>query len=449
MFDTIAAISTALANSALAIVRVSGEDAIKIVNSLFLGKNLTNVKTKTLNYGHIVDKGNFIDEVMIGLYRAPATFTGEDLVEITCHGGLFVTQKILSLIIEKGARLAEPGEFTKRAFLNGRIDLTQAEAVMDLIEAQTEASLKMASNALLGKTKDYINLLRQKLLKCILEIEVNIDYPEYEDEKQITNELLRPTLHDLICELESILKKAEVGTLIKHGIKTAIIGKPNVGKSSLLNALLAEERAIVTDIAGTTRDTIEASLKLGGLVLRLIDTAGIRETQDYIENIGIDRTKKTIAEADLVILVFDNSSPIDQDDLTILKLTEKKKRLIIINKQDLDSKIDYSILPTYLLLSSFNKQDIAKLEKLLVKTILHDISLEIDETYLGSIRQITKIKSALYHLNEALKALLTGYPVDIVNVDIRLAYDDLSSIIGEATSESLPDELFKRFCLGK
>lgn len=449
MFDTIAAISTALANSALAIVRISGKEAIRIVDGIFSGKSLLTAKANSLSYGHIIEDDNIIDEVIIGLYKAPHTFTSEDLVEITCHGGIFVTQKILSLLIKKGARLAEPGEFTKRAFLNGRIDLTQAEAVMDLIEAQTEAALKMANVALVGRTKDYINSLREKLLTCILEIEVNIDYPEYEDEKQVSLELLEPLLKAMIKELEMILAKAEIGKLIKHGIKTAIIGKPNVGKSSLLNALLAEERAIVTSIAGTTRDTIEASLRLGGLVLRLIDTAGIRQADDIIEKIGIERTKQAINEADLIILVFDNSSPIDKDDWEILELTKNKKRIIVVNKQDLEAKIDLSLLPYYILMSSFNKQDITFLEDAIKDTILNNISINIDETYLGSFRQIEKIKSALNHLKEANSALNNKYPIDIINIDIRLAYNDLLAIVGEAMSEDLPTELFKRFCLGK
>lgn len=449
MNDTIAAISTAMANSALAIVRISGPDAIPVVSQIFKGKNLADVKSQTVVYGHIVEDSKPIDEVMVAVHRKPHTFTAEDLVEITCHGGVFVTQKVLSMLLLHGARMAEPGEFTKRAFLNGRIDLTQAEAVMDLIEAQTESALKMANQALLGKIKMMINELRNQLLTSILEIEVNIDYPEYLDEKQITTEVLLPNLVQLKTSIDEIVRKSEVGTMIQHGIRTAIIGKPNVGKSSLLNALLKEERAIVTSIAGTTRDTIEASYRVGGVLLKLIDTAGIHEAVDVVEKIGIERTKRVIQEADLVLLVFDNSTPLDDNDRMILKLTEGKRRLIIINKQDLISKINLTELHHDIMLSSYHEQSIDRLEQLIRKTCLQDIPYEVDDQMIGSFRQQAKIRSAQAHLSEAIKALEQGMPVDIVNIDLRAAYDDLSHIVGESTSENLQEELFKRFCLGK
>ncbi len=449
MNDTIAAISTALGGSALAIVRLSGSDAISVVQKIFKGRTLTTLPTSTAVYGHIVTKDTTIDEVLVTVFRAPKSFTTEDLVEITCHGGSFVTRKILSLLLENGARLALPGEFTKRAYLNGRIDLTQAEAVMDIIESETDAALKMANIALSGQTKQYINSLRDRLLQCILEIEVNIDYPEYEDEKQITSSILLPTLLSLKQELEEILRKADIGKLIQHGIKTAIIGKPNVGKSSLLNALLKEDRAIVTDIAGTTRDTIEASLKLGGVVLKLIDTAGIRETQERVEQIGILRAKKVIEEADLVILVFDYSAPLDQNDDLILELTAHKKRIIVVNKQDLALQIDLSQIPNYLLVSSFNASDVERLEKAIQDVCLENIETDIDHTYLGSVRQIENVKEAQRHLEDAIASLEGQMPIDIANIDIRSSYDCLSEIVGEATSKSLHEELFKRFCLGK
>ncbi|MDD4211973.1 MAG: tRNA uridine-5-carboxymethylaminomethyl(34) synthesis GTPase MnmE [Bacilli bacterium] len=449
MNDTIAAISTALGGSALAMVRLSGTDAISVVQRIFKGRPLATLPTSTAAYGHVVSGTTTIDEVVITVFRAPKSFTTEDLVEITCHGGAFVTRKILSLLLENGARLALPGEFTKRAYLNGRIDLTQAEAVMDIIASETDAALKMANNALSGQTKQYINSLRDRLLQCILEIEVNIDYPEYEDEKQITSNILLPNLLSLKQELEEILRKADIGKLIQNGIKTAIIGKPNVGKSSLLNALLKEDRAIVTDIAGTTRDTIEAGLKLGGVVLKLIDTAGIRETQERVEQIGILRAKKVIEEADLVILVFDYSAPLDQNDAQILDLTAHKKRIIVVNKQDLAVQIDLSQIPNHLLVSSFKARDIERLEKAIQDVCLENIETDIDYTYLGSMRQIEKVKEAKRHLEDAIASLEEQMPIDIANIDIRSSYDCLSMIVGEATSEALHEELFKRFCLGK
>lgn len=449
MNETIAAISTALANSALSIVRISGPEAISVVSQIFRGKSLQEVRNHSVVYGHIVDEGKPVDEVMVSIHRKPHTFTAEDLVEITCHGGVFVTQKVLSLLLSRGARMAEPGEFTKQAFLNGRIDLTQAEAVMDLIEAQTEAALKMANQALLGRTKQAINSLRDQLLSSILEIEVNIDYPEYMDEKQITTELLLPNLLALKELIDEVVRKSQIGTMIQHGIKTAIIGKPNVGKSSLLNALLKEERAIVTDVAGTTRDTIEAGYRVGGILLKLIDTAGIRESSDVVEKIGIERTKRVIQEADLVLLVFDNSTPLDDNDRMILKMTTGKRRIIIINKQDLISKINLQDLPYDILLSSYQEESIDRLEQLIRKICLQDIPYEVDDHMIGSYRQSAKIRLAQERLTSAINTLQQGMPVDIANIDLRAAYDELSQVVGESTSEDLQEELFKRFCLGK
>ncbi|MFA6889546.1 MAG: tRNA uridine-5-carboxymethylaminomethyl(34) synthesis GTPase MnmE [Bacilli bacterium] len=449
MNETIAAISTAMGNSALAIVRISGPQAIFVVNSIFKGPSLERMHSHSVSYGHIIDHEVVIDEVLVTVFRAPKTFTAEDLVEITCHGGSFVTRKILSLLLGAGARLAEPGEFTKRAYLNGRIDLTQAEAVMDMIESETDAALKMANIALSGATKKYINTLRNQLLQCILNIEVNVDYPEYEDETQITASLLIPTLTSVADQLQDVLRKSDIGKLIQHGIKTAIIGKPNVGKSSLLNALLKEERAIVTNVAGTTRDTIEASLRLGGVVLQLIDTAGIRSTSELVERMGIERAKAVIRQADLIILVFDNSVPLDENDQLILELTADKKRLIVVNKQDLATRINLRELSHYRMVSSFEPKDIDLLEKDIQEICLQNIEIDIDETYIGSLRQIEKIKLAFFHIQEALASLRNKMPIDIANIDIRLSYDALSLIVGEATSENIQEELFKRFCLGK
>ena len=310
--DTITAIATAPSNSAISIVKISGDDAIDIASKIFKGKNLKKAKSHTINYGYIHNEGEIIDEVLVSIFRAPKTFTKEDVVEINCHGGMFVTNKILELILLNGARVAEPGEFTKRAYLAGRIDLTQAEAVIDIIESNTSSSLKMANLGILGETKKVISSFRDLVLECLLKIEVNIDYPEYEDEEQITTEILIPRLKKLEKEINVVLDKAEISKVIKYGVKTAIIGKPNVGKSSLLNALIREDKAIVSNIAGTTRDIVEGSINIGGLVLNLIDTAGVRDTEDFVEKIGVEKTKKIIEESDLIMLVFDNNTPLNQ-----------------------------------------------------------------------------------------------------------------------------------------
>lgn len=450
--DTIVAIATAPSNSAISIIRLSGDDAIEIVNDIFKGKNLNKVKSHTINYGHIYDGNNIIDEVLISVFKAPKTFTKEDVVEINCHGGMFVTNKVLELVLVKGARLAEPGEFTKRAFLNGRIDLTQAEAVIDIIESNTASSLKMANLGILGETKKVISDFRERILECLLKVEVNIDYPEYEDEEQITEDILIPRLEILKKDMEIVLSKAEVSKMIKYGIKTAIIGKPNVGKSSLLNAMIREDKAIVSNIAGTTRDIVEGSINIGGVVLNLIDTAGVRETNDFVEKIGVEKTKKIIGEADLIMLVFDNSTEINENDRILLKLTENKKRIVIINKKDLPSSnaIKEEVKDeNVLFISSFDKNDITLLEKKIKDMCNYNDFLDIDSTYIGNTRQIAKLKIAYNQLNDSLNSLYQGFPIDIACVDIRNCWRSLGEILGEVTNEDLINELFARFCLGK
>ncbi len=447
--DTIVAISTALGKSAISIVRLSGPEAIEIANKVFKGPDLSKVSSHTIHYGKIIDGDEIIDEVLVSVFRAPKTFTREDVVEINCHGGMFVTNKILELLLLKGARLAEAGEFTKRAFLNGRIDLTQAEAVMDIIEAQTTNSLKMANYGLTGQVKKMITNFRQKLLNTIARIEVNIDYPEYEDEYQITNDYIVPVIKELLHEINVILKRAEVSKIMKEGISTAIIGKPNVGKSSLLNALLREERAIVTDIAGTTRDFVEGSINLGGLVLNLIDTAGIRKTEDIVEQIGVKKTHEIIEQAQLLILVFDYSSTLTEEDLEILRSTEGKKRIIVINKRDLKQKIDLSLFKEYLLVSSFNDEDIEILEKK-IKEVCNIVEAnELDYTYIGNARQIAKLKQAYQYLLDAQESIKQERPIDIIGLDLTNAWNTLGEIIGEVGTDQLINELFSQFCLGK
>ena len=446
--DTIAQVSTALANNAISIVRISGSDAIKIVSKIF-SKNLEKEKSHTIHYGYIKDKDEVVDEVLVSIFRSPKSFTKEDVVEINCHGGIFVTNKVLELLLTNGAREALPGEFTKRAFLNGRIDLTQAEAVMDTIEANTNNSLKLASLGLIGETKKLIQSFRDKVLQVMLEIEVNIDYPEYEDEVQVTNEKLYPALKALVLEIDEVIKKSEVSQVIKNGIKTAIIGKPNVGKSSLLNALLREDKAIVTNIAGTTRDIVEGEINIGGIVLKLIDTAGVRQTEDVVEKIGVEKSKKVLSEAELVILVLDNNQGIDDIDKELLEISKDKKRVIVVNKKDLDKKIDLKDIDDYILMSSYDNNDISLLEKKIKDLCNISDLMNIDGTYIGNARQIAKLKEAKKNLEDAINSLNDKMPVDIANIDINNAWINLGEIIGEVSSDDLLDELFSRFCLGK
>ena len=447
--DTIVAIATAPSNSAISIVRLSGDEAIEIVSKVFKGKNLKKVKSHTINYGHIVDGGESVDEVLVSIFRSPKTFTREDIVEINCHGGIFVTNKVLELMLVHGARLAEPGEFTKRAFLSGRIDLTQAEAVIDIIESNTASSLKMANLGILGETKKVISEFRNQILECLLKIEVNIDYPEYEDEEQITEEILIPRLKKLQKEINVVLEKSEISRVIKYGVKTAIIGKPNVGKSSLLNALIREDKAIVSNIAGTTRDIVEGSINIGGIVLNLIDTAGVRTTDDYVEKIGVEKSKKIIEEADLIMLVFDNNTPLNDDDKELLEITKDKKRVIVVNKRDLESKIDINMEDDVVFVSSYVTEDINLLENKIKNICNYTDITNIDSTYIGNTRQIAKLKIAKQQLNEAISSLESGLPIDIACVDIKHCWTSLGEILGEVSSEDLIDELFSRFCLGK
>lgn len=450
MLDTIAAISTAFGKGALSIVRMSGSEAIEIANKVFRGKNLKKVKSHTVHYGHIINENKeIIDEVLVTVFKAPKTFTREDVVEISCHGGIFVTNKILELLLSNGARLAEPGEFTKRAFMNGRIDLTQAEAVSDLIEARTQSSLKMANMGLRGDIRKLIESFRSDILTCIARIEVNIDYPEYEDEEEITTGLLIPIITKLLKSIDEIIEKSETSQIIKEGIDTAIIGKPNVGKSSLLNSLLRQNKAIVTNIAGTTRDVVEGVVNVGGVILNLIDTAGIRETKDVVERIGVEKTKEVLKDAQLVILVFDYSSELEPQDLELLESTKDKTRIIVINKSDLNKKIDLSVFDDYILISTFNHEDIEKVEnKIKEITNISDIT-EIDSTYMGNARHIAKLKEAKRHLESALSSAEVGEVIDMINIDLTLAWQALGEIIGENNPEALLDELFSKFCLGK
>jgi len=449
MKDTIAAISTALGVGAISIIRISGNDAIDIVSSIFKGKNLNKVDSHTINYGYIVDGPQVIDEVLVSVMKAPKTFTCEDIVEINCHGGIATTNKILELILVKGARLAEPGEFTKRAFLNGRIDLVKAESVMDLIDAKTEQARKLSINQLEGKVSSMIRSFRQKLLELLASIEVNIDYPEYEDIEVITNENIKKEVKFIKNELNKIIKEAENGKIIRNGIKVAIVGRPNVGKSSILNRLLDEEKAIVTDIAGTTRDIVEGQASIDGILFNFVDTAGIRESQDVVEQIGIEKSKNEINNADLVLLVLNNNEELTKEDRELIENLPDNS-IVVINKTDLDSKLDIDSIDRMKVF--VNTVDIDGIEPLKEK-IKEIFNLEQinngDCTYLSNARQISLAKEAFSIIKDIEIGLEKEVPTDLIEIDIKRIWEKLGEILGETYSDELIDQLFSQFCLGK
>lgn len=451
MNDTIAAISTTLGVGAISIIRVSGNNAIEIVNKIFKGKDLKQVDTHTINYGHIIDNDEIIDEVLISVMKAPRTFTTEDVVEINCHGGISTTNKVLELVLNNGARLAEPGEFTKRAFLNGRIDLTQAESVMDLINSKNESKRKVAIKGLNGYVSNIIRNLRQEILELLASIEVNIDYPEYDDAIVMTNDIVKPKITEIKEKLAKIINESENGKILISGIKTIIIGKPNVGKSSILNRLLDEEKAIVTDIEGTTRDTVEGSITINGVSLNIIDTAGIRETEDIVEKIGVEKSLSLIPEADLVILVLNNNEELSEEDKKILDACKDKKTIIVINKNDLERKINIEEIE-YENIIYTNTIDLNGIDSLKDKIVelfnLNELEQQ-DYTYLSNIRQISLAKEANNILEEVEKGINDEVPVDMIEIDIKRSWEKLGEIIGETYTEELIDQLFSQFCLGK
>ena len=451
MNDTIAAISTTLGVGAISIIRVSGNDAIKIVNKIFKGKNLEKVETHTINYGNIVDKEDIIDEVLVSVMKSPKTFTTEDVVEINCHGGISTTNKVLELVLNNGARLAEPGEFTKRAFLNGRIDLTQAESVMDLINSKNESKRKVAIKGLNGYVSNIIRNLRQEILELLASIEVNIDYPEYEDAIVMTNDIVKPKITEIKEELTKIINESENGKILTSGIKTIIIGKPNVGKSSILNRLLDEEKAIVTDIEGTTRDTVEGSITINGVSLNIIDTAGIRETEDIVEKIGVEKSLSLINEADLIVIVLNNNEELSEEDKKILTACKDKKVIVVINKSDLERKINLDDIK-YQNIVYTNTIDLNGINSLKEKIVelfnLNELEQQ-DYTYLSNVRQISLAKEAYQILEEVDNGIKNEVPVDMIEIDIKRAWEKLGEIIGETYTEELIDQLFSQFCLGK
>lgn len=451
MSDTIVAISTKLGVGAISIIRVSGDNAISLVNKVFRGKDLTKVESHTINYGFIHDGKEDIDEVLVSVMRAPKTFTREDIVEINCHGGIATTLRILDLLIENGGRRAEAGEFTKRAFLNGRIDLTEAEAVMDLIDSKTDNSRKLALSSLEGSLKKYINSFRDKLKHIIANIEVNIDYPEYYDIEEVTKKELKEVITDLEKDLQNLVKKSEERQIIKNGIKTIIIGRPNVGKSSILNRFLKEDKAIVTDIEGTTRDIVEGSIIFDGIELSLIDTAGIRDTDNLAEKIGVEKSLSLIDNANLIIVVLNSSEELNDNDKFILDKVKNKNPIIVLNKNDLPKKIDTDKLDfKHIVSTNTNTLDGIEPLKEEIKSMfkLSEIK-EDDYTYLANERQLTLAKKALKSLEDAKVSLESDEPVDIIEIDLKEVFDILGSITGESYSDELLDELFANFCVGK
>ena len=454
MNDTICAIATSQGVGAISIIRVSGEESISIVNKLFKGKNLEEVESHTINYGHIINKnGETIDEVLVSIMKAPRTFTAEDTVEINTHGGIAPTNKVLELLLENGCRLAEPGEFTKRAFLNGRIDLLEAEAVMDMINAKTDVQRKMAANQISGKTSDLINELRDDMVQIISNINVNIDYPEYDDVDIITNDVLVPKMTKLKEKITKILKESENGKIIKDGIKTSIIGRPNVGKSSLLNALLEEDKAIVTDIAGTTRDIVEGQIRINGIILNMIDTAGIRETEDKIEAIGVEKSKKIMEESDLILFMLNNNEELTDDIKELLSKLDNKNYLVLINKNDLTSKLNREELNVdksrIIDLSIIENKGIDELKDKIVELFnIEEIETK-DPTYLSNTRSISILRRCLERVEDVEQSLINNMPIDMIELDIKNIWEELGTINGSNYEEELLDEMFSRFCLGK
>ena len=446
MFEPICAICTPYGSAAISIIRCSGKGCIELVNNIFKGKDLTKANGNTIWYGHIYDKTEVVDEVMASVFRAPKSFSGEDSIEINCHGGIYVTNRVLKTLLNNGFRMAEPGEFSKRAFLNGRIDLVQAESIMDMVSAKNKLALGIANNGLSKNTSEMINTLRKEVLDILVDIEVNIDYPEYMDIPTVEYGKLENRLNTIINKIDNILKKSSGGKLIREGIKTVIVGKPNVGKSSLLNTLLDEEKAIVSDIEGTTRDYIEGYLNIGGITLNLIDTAGIRESKDEIEMIGVKRSLSKINSADLVLVLIDNSKNLSDLDLEILDKTKDKKRIVIMNKIDLNKENEYS---ADIYMSINDNLGLDKLEDKILDILNLNEFNTTDCNYLSNVRHIDLLEKANESLHEAINAIKSELEIDMISIDIKNALDYMGEIVGESNTELVIDRLFQRFCLGK
>ncbi|MCF6165173.1 GTPase and tRNA-U34 5-formylation enzyme TrmE [Furfurilactobacillus rossiae] len=456
-FDTIAAISTPPGEGAISIVRLSGEEALATAERVFKGRDLSKVASHTINYGHIIDPdtNEEVDEVMVSVMLAPKTFTREDVIEINCHGGIVATNRILQLLLSHGARLAEPGEFTKRAFLNGRIDLSQAEAVMDLIRAKTDKSMKVALNQLDGDLAHLIRNLRQDILDVLAQVEVNIDYPEYDDVETMTTRLLLEKAKDVKARIADLLSTAQQGKVLREGLATAIVGRPNVGKSSLLNHLLHEDKAIVTDVAGTTRDVIEEYVNVKGVPLKLVDTAGIHDTTDKVEKIGVERSKLALAAADLVLLVINGSEPLTDEDRTLIETTADSKRIVILNKTDLPQQVDLTDLQklvgddAVIATSVLTNAGMDQLEDKIANLFFGGIENSQTTVMVTNARHIGLLNQASQALDDVMSGIAAGMPVDLVQIDMTRAWDLLGEITGDSVQDELLTQLFSQFCLGK
>ncbi|WP_367140310.1 tRNA uridine-5-carboxymethylaminomethyl(34) synthesis GTPase MnmE [Staphylococcus capitis] len=457
-FDTITSISTPMGEGAIGIVRLSGLQAIEIGDTLYKGKKkLSEVDTHTINYGHIIDPetNETVEEVMISVLRAPKTFTREDIIEINCHGGILTINRILELTMTYGARMAEPGEYTKRAFLNGRIDLSQAEAVMDFIRSKTDRASKVAMNQIEGRLSDLIKKQRQSILEILAQVEVNIDYPEYDDVEDATTEFLLEQSKNIKEEINRLLETGTQGKIMREGLSTVIVGRPNVGKSSMLNNLIQDNKAIVTEVAGTTRDVLEEYVNVRGVPLRLVDTAGIRDTEDIVEKIGVERSRKALSEADLILFVLNNNEPLTEDDQTLYEVVKNEDVIVIINKTDLEPRLDINEVKEMigdmpLIQTSMLKQEgIDELEIQIRDLFFGGEVQNQDMTYVSNSRHISLLKQARHSIQDAIDAAESGVPMDMVQIDLTRTWEILGEIIGESASDELIDQLFSQFCLGK
>ncbi|MCG7337750.1 tRNA uridine-5-carboxymethylaminomethyl(34) synthesis GTPase MnmE [Staphylococcus sp. ACRSN] len=456
--DTITSISTPMGEGAIGIVRLSGVDAISIADKLYKGqKRLEDVTTHTINYGHIVDPESkeVVEEVMVSVLRGPKTFTREDIVEINCHGGILTINRVLELTMTYGARIAEPGEYTKRAFLNGRIDLSQAEAVMDFIRSKTDRASKVAMNQIEGRLSDMIKRQRQSILEILAQVEVNIDYPEYDDVEDATTEFLLEQSTNIKQEINKLLETGAQGKIMREGLSTVIVGKPNVGKSSMLNNLIQDNKAIVTEVAGTTRDTLEEYVNVRGVPLRLVDTAGIRDTEDIVERIGVERSRKALSEADLILFVLNYNETLSAEDRQLFEVIKNEDAIVIVNKMDLEQQLDMNevkemIGDTPLIQTSMLKQEGIDQLELQIRDLFFggDVQNQ-DMTYVSNSRHISLLKQARNSIQDAIDAAESGVPMDMVQIDLTRTWEILGEIIGESASDELIDQLFSQFCLGK
>ena len=458
-FDTISSISTPMGEGAIAIVRLSGDEAINIADKIYKGKHkLINVDSHTINYGHIIDPetNDVVEEVMVAVMRAPRTYTREDIVEINCHGGIMTVNRVLELTLSNGAKLAEPGEFTKRAFLNGRIDLSQAEATMDFIRSKTDRASKVAMQQIEGRLSTLIKGLRQSILEILAQVEVNIDYPEYDDVEEATNQFLLAEAEKTKTSIESLLQTGTQGKILREGLSTVIVGKPNVGKSSMLNNLIQDNKAIVTEIAGTTRDVLEEYVNVRGVPLRLVDTAGIRETDDIVEKIGVERSREALSKADLILYVLNYNEALTESDYQLAEVIKNEDVIVIINKTDLSQALDIEAVKQMVgvntpivMTSMVDQSGIEQLEEKIRDLFFEGTVSNQDMTYVSNARHISLLKDAKQSISDAIMAAESGVPIDMIQIDLIKTWELLGEVIGESVADGLIDQLFSQFCLGK